>query len=268
MQAVRQLGDALRQARKRLGLTQSELARRCGLHQPQVAKAEKGDDMLVSSLGELAHALDHELVLVPSSMLDALQERQAGWDPPSVDPNQFGVPGKSLPVRDPARMKPSDYVDVTLKDWAREWPIVPASVFAVIARLMRASQHFERTVGQIAAEAGMSLGEMLVLGALRRIGPPYESSPSRLRENFWITLPGMAKRLGRLERLGMIERVPNPHDRRASVVRLTAKAHALLDASGRRRSPAYDAIIGLPPRERAMLSRLLKRILAQIEGDA
>lgn len=79
--------------------------------------------------------------------------------------------------------------------------------------------------------------------------------------------PSMAQMLARMEREGMIERRPDPRDRRASLVSLTKQARARLPA-GRavlRRGNA-DMTKGLSSDDVATLVSLLQRVLANVEG--
>ena len=71
------LAKALRSAREQKGLTQRSLAERTGLPQSHVSKIESASvDLQTSSLIELARALDLELVLVPRSLIPAIQALQ------------------------------------------------------------------------------------------------------------------------------------------------------------------------------------------------
>jgi DNA-binding MarR family transcriptional regulator len=60
-----------------------------------------------------------------------------------------------------------------------------------------------------------------VLAALRRAGPPYELSPSKLYTDLERSSGGMTKMLKRLESLGFVERTPDPEDGRSTLVALT-----------------------------------------------
>lgn len=67
------IARALAQAREAKGLSQREVAKRAGLTQAQISKVETGRaDLTVSSLSELARALDLEVALVPMKMVPAL----------------------------------------------------------------------------------------------------------------------------------------------------------------------------------------------------
>lgn len=59
------IGEALRGARTRKAMSQHELAKRAGVTQPAVSLAERGADMRVSTLQQVAAALDLVPLLVP-----------------------------------------------------------------------------------------------------------------------------------------------------------------------------------------------------------
>jgi transcriptional regulator with XRE-family HTH domain len=64
----------LRAARERTALSQRDLSARIGVPQSHISKIENGStDLRLSSLIELARALDHEVVLVPRRLLPAIE---------------------------------------------------------------------------------------------------------------------------------------------------------------------------------------------------
>ncbi|MEI9405676.1 helix-turn-helix domain-containing protein [Mesorhizobium argentiipisi] len=66
--------QTLRSAREQSGLSQRDLSARIGVPQSHISKIESGaTDLRLSSLVELARALDHELVLVPRKALAAVE---------------------------------------------------------------------------------------------------------------------------------------------------------------------------------------------------
>ena len=59
MPAVGKLGSNLREARKKLDLTQEQVAERCGVHATEVSRIEAGKrDPKVSTLERLAKAVE------------------------------------------------------------------------------------------------------------------------------------------------------------------------------------------------------------------
>ncbi|MCB1394120.1 MULTISPECIES: helix-turn-helix domain-containing protein [unclassified Nitrobacter] len=66
--------QTLRAAREQTGLSQRDLSARIGVPQSHISKIESGGtDLRLSSLVELARALDYELVLVPRKLLPAVE---------------------------------------------------------------------------------------------------------------------------------------------------------------------------------------------------
>jgi transcriptional regulator with XRE-family HTH domain len=72
--ATDDLLQALRRAREEMGFSQRELSTRTGVPQSHISKIENGaTDLRLSSLVEMAHALEHEVVLVPRKLLPAVE---------------------------------------------------------------------------------------------------------------------------------------------------------------------------------------------------
>lgn len=70
---IEEIAAAVREARIAKALTQKELGQRVGLPQSHISKIEKGTvDLKLSSLVEIARALDLELTLVPRKALPAV----------------------------------------------------------------------------------------------------------------------------------------------------------------------------------------------------
>lgn len=71
---IEDIAVAIRTARKARALTQKELGTRVGLPQSHISKIEKGAvDLQLSSLAEIARALDLEVKLVPRKALPAVE---------------------------------------------------------------------------------------------------------------------------------------------------------------------------------------------------
>ena len=86
---ISSLVTALAGARRRAGLNQMALGRRIGSDQSYVSKVERGGvDPQISTLVELARALDFELMLVPRQLVPAVQALQREIAPdPRNDPS-------------------------------------------------------------------------------------------------------------------------------------------------------------------------------------
>jgi transcriptional regulator with XRE-family HTH domain len=69
---ISDIAAGLRAARERARLSQQELARRQGLPQSQISRAERGEDLRLSTLRQLARGLGLEVVLLPVASLSAV----------------------------------------------------------------------------------------------------------------------------------------------------------------------------------------------------
>jgi len=266
--AVPALAQALREARVARGWSQRELASRAGVHQPQVVRVERGEDCQWSLLEKLAAPLGMRL----------------GWHrAPNADADHPGTWAHSRvavrAVNDAASMLDDELAErllhlqadeaalvPDLMTWGRAWPGVDPRLFAVITMLSRLGRQVQADIEAGARKHGLLGGDVIVMGALRRKGPPYESTPTGLQQFLWISLPGLKKRLDRMVATGMITRVSNPQDRRGVVVRLTERGHAMLsDLVMHPQSPVYQALIDGPAVDRALLAPLLRSLLVRVE---
>src|ERR1700757_4353288 len=121
-------------------------------------------------------------------------------------------------------------VDIAAAQWARERPDLRTLPMTLFGRLNEAAERVMREhVSPLFAEAGLQPGEFDVLATLRRAGEPFMLSPTRLYEATMISSGGMTDRLDRLERAGLVERRPDPKDRRGKLIALTDAGRCLID---------------------------------------
>ena len=81
------LSNVLREARAVKGLSQKELAAWLGLHQRQISDLERSKvDTRLSTLQNVARALDLELVLIPRELISTLQGLQ--YSEPASEANR------------------------------------------------------------------------------------------------------------------------------------------------------------------------------------
>jgi MarR family transcriptional regulator for hemolysin len=125
--------------------------------------------------------------------------------------------------------------------------------------------HFERH----AVDHGVTLGQCKVLGALRRNEGISQVRLAELTDTDPMTLVRM---LDRMETSGLVERRPDPHDRRASRLYIQAGAAPTLDAIARTHDRALgEAMAGLADDERRQLLDLLQKVhvnLDALQADA
>jgi DNA-binding MarR family transcriptional regulator len=130
--------------------------------------------------------------------------------------------GPKSPKR-PRREPTPDIVDEHIRDWVREFPSMDVETEGLVERIAKLARYFERSLGETAREFGLTIQDWELLGALRRVGPPYRLSPSRLAQDLLLSGGAMTARLDRLEAAGLVRRRPDPDDRRAVRVELTEK---------------------------------------------
>lgn len=157
-----------------------------------------------------------------------------------------------------------DRADIAVEQWARERPDLPALPMAVFGRLSDAVERVMRDhMNPLFAEAGLQPGEFDVLATLRRSGEPYLLSPTRLYEAAMISSGGMTNRLDRLERAGLVERRPDPTDRRGKLIALTEAGKRVIDETiGRHVANEQRLLSVLTSAEQKQLDALLRKLIA------
>ncbi|HLH86912.1 MAG TPA: MarR family transcriptional regulator [Xanthobacteraceae bacterium] len=157
-----------------------------------------------------------------------------------------------------------DRAGLAIEQWARERPDLPSLPMAVLGRLLEAAERVMRErMDPVFAAGGLQWGEFDVLATLRRSGPPYMLSPTRLQEAAMISSGGMTARLDRLERAGLIERRPDPDDRRGKLIALTKRGRALIDEMiGQHVANEQRILSPLSRAEQEKLAALLQKLIA------
>ncbi len=157
-----------------------------------------------------------------------------------------------------------DRADAAIEQWARERPDLPSLPMAVLGRLSEAAERVMRDhLNPLFADAGLQPGEFDVLATLRRSGEPYMLSPTRLYEAAMISSGGMTNRIDRLERAGLIERRPDPNDRRGKLITLTAAGRRVIDETIARHVANEELLLSvLTTAEQKKLNALLKKLIA------
>src|SRR4051795_4225405 len=122
-----------------------------------------------------------------------------------------------------------DEVDELLEAWGRERDDLDLAPVAVFSRVSRLARRLELARRDAFAAHGIEQWEFDGLAALRRAGAPYELSPGRLLRETLVTSGTMTNRIDRLSARGLVERLPDPHDRRGVLVRLTPDGRSTVD---------------------------------------
>lgn len=160
-----------------------------------------------------------------------------------------------------------DRAMTAVDQWARERPDIPSLPMLLCGRLLSGAEQLMRDhLMPVFAEAGLQHGEFDVLATLRRSGAPYLLSPTQLYEVTMISSGGMTNRLDRLEKAGLIERRPDPDDRRGKLIALTDRGKGLIDDLIGRHVANEQRVLAaaLSPAEQEALNGLLGKLLAAL----
>jgi DNA-binding MarR family transcriptional regulator len=159
-----------------------------------------------------------------------------------------------------------DEVDRLVAAWARERPDLDVGPLEVLSRVTRLARHLDRARRGAFETHDLEVWEFDVLAALRRAGSPYVLSPGQLLAQTLVTSGTMTNRVDRLESGGLVQRLPDPADRRGVHVRLTPRGKervdaALADLLARER----ELLASLTGAEQQELSTLLRALVAPFE---
>ena len=155
-----------------------------------------------------------------------------------------------------------DEIDRIVEQWNQVRPDLDVSPTETLQRITRLSLLQGVSFGTVFEKYGISFGEYLVLAALRRAGPPYQMNPTRLFNSVILSSGAMTKRLDRLEEMGLVERLPDPNDRRGRLVALTDRGRELVDAAVVDHLENQQTLLGaLDAGEREDLASLLRKLL-------
>jgi len=159
-----------------------------------------------------------------------------------------------------------DRVDAIEAAWRRERPDVDVAPLALFGRLFRAVSLADARLAAGLTGYDLQPGWFDLLAALRRAGKPYQLNPTQLSQATMLSSAGMTKRLDRMAAAGLVERHPDPTDRRGTLVRLTPRGRRTIDAA----LPLHVAnearlLAGLTKQDRRSLDALLRKLLVDLE---
>jgi DNA-binding MarR family transcriptional regulator len=158
--------------------------------------------------------------------------------------------------------------DVTgiVDQWARQRPDLDASPILVVGRIARVNQKLDTALRPPFAADGLGNGDFDVLAALRRAGAPFSVRPGELSRALLVTTGAITKRIDRLERQGLVDRIGGVEDDgRGKLVRLTARGRALVDRLIAVHLANEDRLLSaLSPAERRALAGLLAKLDASL----
>ncbi|MER7247929.1 MarR family winged helix-turn-helix transcriptional regulator [Kribbella sp. NPDC058693] len=155
-----------------------------------------------------------------------------------------------------------DEVDRLIEAWRRERPDLDVAPMEVLSRVSRLARHLDRARSQAFDTHGLESWEFDVLAALRRAGAPYQLSPGKLLKETLVTSGTMTNRVDRLAARGLVERLPDPSDRRGVLVQLTTAGRDAVDAAMADLLTHERALLGsLSERDQQKIARVLRELV-------
>jgi DNA-binding MarR family transcriptional regulator len=155
-----------------------------------------------------------------------------------------------------------DAIDRIVHQWNRERPQLDVAVTHVLQRISRIYLLQLASFAAVFDRFGITFGEFEVLAALLRSGPPHQMSPSDLVGAVVLSSGAMTNRIDRVEALGLVERLPDPTDRRGTLVALTREGERTVDAAVVAHLANEERLVSaLSPTERRTLTQLLRKLL-------
>ena len=155
-----------------------------------------------------------------------------------------------------------DHVDDMLES-LRGLAAFDPEVEGIVDRIVGLSRRVRRTLEVTLEEFGLTLGEYKTLGRLRE----GDRSPGELAANADLSSGAMTNRLDQLERAGLVERRPDPNDRRGIRVFATPKGIETWIAAFAAQAEKEKLVAsGLKSTEKRELNALLRRLMLAFEG--
>jgi DNA-binding MarR family transcriptional regulator len=160
-----------------------------------------------------------------------------------------------------------DSADQHVAHWSKELDWLDPVQEAIFARLAILARHVAQVRRGTADVGELRRWQFKVLKILRRVGQPYEASPSQLADMLGLTRGALSARLGPLEADGLITRTHDAVDHRRVHVRLTPAGYAAFEQHASSEGSAESALLSaLTADEKQTLADLLRKLVITIES--
>ena len=150
--------------------------------------------------------------------------------------NLNGIPeakGRTAAPRRPrhrgSNILPQKSVVTVINEWHHARPELDLGPLGLFAALAHVYWLTAPEIERLMAKHSLTRGMFDVLTTLRRVGPPYTLAPKQLSQSLLLSGAGITNRLDRLEALKLIQRLPDPQDRRGLKIELTNPGLQLVD---------------------------------------
>ena len=152
--------------------------------------------------------------------------------------------------------------------WKAERPDLDTRPMDTIGRILRIQFLAGARIRRQLQRHGIDAGGFDVLATLRRAGSPHRMTPTGLYKELVLTSGAMTNRIDVLEQAGLVQRHPDPADRRGTLIELTKEGMALVDRAMKEHMEGEAAMAAhLTKEEQRDLAGLLQKLLIGMEGD-
>jgi len=190
------------------------------------------------------------------------------------DPDQDGTASAVSDAAQSPRAGPADEGGPSLSElitmqWQTERSDLDLQNFLLAIYFMRLGTLVDRAYDRhCQKEYGVNGGDMRLMLALRRSGPPYVKRPTDLFRTLLVTSGAITKKVDRLVAVGYVERLPDPSHNGGFLVHLTKKGLHVVDGAIEHlasHSALAPAMSQLSPEERKRGAAFALRILSSLE---
>src|SRR3954454_17694764 len=164
-------------------------------------------------------------------------------------------------------MDGSDSVDFCTVDIASRYPQIDPEVEGVVGRLSAINKHLSRSFDDTVASHGLNHGEYRLRLRLTTRSDDNRMTAGELSRALMLSSGAMTNRLDRLEKAGLVCRLPDPRDRRGVLIELTDVGKKTIDEAVTEQAAKEIDVLGvLKPRELSSLNLLLRKVLVSLES--
>ena len=162
----------------------------------------------------------------------------------------------------------TDAVDQVVNDLRRWRPDLEVVGLPITGRVLRLAQFLTSGREQRLAEFGLTVADFDVLATLRRRAGADPVNVRDLQHAMMLSSSGITKRLDRLESAGLIERHPDPGDRRGVLIKLSSDGLDLIERAVVAITVFESEVVGdaIDSEQRLQLESGLRRLLLAQEA--
>ena len=170
-----------------------------------------------------------------------------------------------------SRKRPPSHSELIAMQWQSERGDLDLDNFLLAIYFMRLGTLVDRAYDRhCQKEYGIGGGDMRVMLALRRSGPPYVKRPTDLFRALLVTSGAITKKVDRLEAVGFVERLADPSHAGGFLVQLTKKGLQVVENAVEylaKQSVLAPAMASLSTEERKRGSAFALRVLSALENS-